>query len=512
MQERELKLHIPSAQQAAVLEAIQLIQNRPPIRLAAQYFDTKKRDLARQGAALRLRLEGDQWIQTLKMRGDDELSHLEYNHPRSEAILDLTLYDNTPAEILFDGIANALEIRYQTDVERITAILKQGDLKDETEIELALDLGVIKAKENELPVSEIEFELKKGDIKEVFNLGLRWLQRFELIIELRTKSERGDALCEYAAKNIETCKGAAAALAIAQQPYRIPPNINTYKAQLKEVYIKGASAFLSQIIRNAAFIAGIDNIDAPEDLQAQYLMLMRVGMRRLRSCRQLFKPWLTATEVNLAKELQNHYKHFGLWRDKDMLWLELQPKLIAAGLPAAKKLNPPKRKKTSPQTSASSIDYQSLLLRSLANLVLQSALTANTADTAVVQNQLEDRLEKWLNRIKRQGANFKELKPSAQHNLRNQIKRLRYNLEVLGYTAEDPLYLALSKAQNQLGHLCDAYVAHDWYQKHAVNQVQKQFAYTWLEEKIQKSKIKSGKTLALLQEQHLHSAHHLKFT
>lgn len=508
MQERELKLHIPSSQQTAVIAVFELIKNHPLMRLAAQYFDTAHRTLARQNAALRLRLEGNQWVQTLKMRGDDELSHIEYNHPRPEALLDLQLYDHTPAAALFKDIDGHLEVRYQTDVQRTTAILKLGEGDKSTEIELALDLGVIKAKNNELPISEIEFELKSGDMAEVFNLALVWLQRFELMIELRTKSERGDALYEYAAENQVVCKGAAAALVIAQQPYRIPSNTNPFQPLLKEAYTQGASAFLSQVIRNAAFLAAIDGIQASEDLQASYLMLMRVGIRRLRSCRQLFRPWLTDSELSLAKELQNHYKHFGLWRDKDMLWLELQPKLIAAGLPAAKKLNPPKRKKTSPQSLAASVEYQSLLLQSLANLVLKKALIENTSDASLAQTSLEDRLEKWLARIKKQSLRFNELKPSAQHRLRNQIKRLRYNLEVLGYTVDDPLYLALSKAQNQLGNLCDAYVAHEWYQKHAVNSAQKQFAYQWLEERIEKSKAKSKKTLARLQDQRLRS--HLK--
>lgn len=510
MQERELKLHIPLSQQTAVVKALELIKNRPPMRLAAQYFDTAQRALARQNAALRLRLEGDQWVQTLKMRGDDELSHIEYNHPRPEALLDLQLYDNTPAAALFKNIDidKDLEVRYQTDVQRTTAILKLGNLTNSTEIELALDLGFIKAKNNELPISEIEFELKSGDMAEVFHLARVWLQRFELIIELRTKSERGDALYEYAAENQVVCKGAAAALAIAQQPYRIPSNTIPFQSELTEAYTQGASSFLSQVIRNAAFLAGIDDIQAAEDLQASYLMLMRVGIRRLRSCRQLFRPWLTDSELHLAKDLQKHYKHFGLWRDKDMLWLELQPKLIAAGLPAAKKLNPPKRKKTSPQSLAASVEYQNLLLQSLANLVLKQALSENTSDAASSQKPLEDRLEKWLARIKKQSLRFNELNPSAQHRLRNQIKRLRYNLEVIGYTIDDPLYQALSKAQNQLGDLCDAYVAHDWYQKHAVNSTQQLFAYQWLEKRIEKSKTKSKKTLAQLQDQHLRTHQH----
>lgn len=502
MLERELKLHIPQSQQAAVKKAVTLIGSQPPLRLAAQYFDTAQRCLARQAAALRLRLEGDQWVQTLKMRGPDELSHVEYNHLRPEPHLDLSLYADTDAAPLFENLVAPLEIRYQTDVQRTLAVLKQ----DQSEIEVALDLGVIKAKGAELPLSEIEFELKSGDMAAVFQVAAKWLKRFELIIELRSKSERGDQLYQYMLAHPTPIKGAAAGLALAQKPYRLPPSSAAPDQLVPDLYTKGASDFLSQVIRNTAFLAGIDGIRASKDLQASYLTLMRVGMRRLRSCRQLFKPWLTSTEIDLAQNLREHYKEFGLWRDKDMLWLELQPKLIAAGLPAAKKLERPKSKKGSAPVLAASVEYQSLLLQSLASLVLQHALKpeAYQADTSTAL--LNKRVSNWLTRIQTQSRLFDELPPAHQHDLRNEIKRLRYSLEVLGYEPQDPLYAALSKAQDHLGDLCDAYVAYQWYEANAVNKAQRAFAYTWLDEKIEKYQAKSKKTLLLLQEQRLKPA------
>ena len=65
------------------------------------------------------------------------------------------------------------------------------------------------------------------------------------------------------------------------------------------------------------------------------------------------------------------------------------------------------------------------------------------------------------------------------------------------------MYLYLAKAQDQLGHLCDAYVAKNWYQTQAVNSTQKQFALDWLKKKIEKYDLKSKKTLSLLQSQRL---------
>lgn len=502
MLERELKLYVPTAQHAAVTQLMALIKNQSSQRLAAHYFDTAERELARQQVALRLRLEGEQWVQTLKLRAQDELSVIEFNHPRPEPILDLRLYHGTVAEPLFAALSNPLETRYQTEVLRTTAVLNhQG-----SDIEIAWDVGHIQAKNHTLPISEVEFELKSGAMEAIFELGAQWLEALPLIIELRSKSERGDALYENTSADCAPLTGAAAALAIASQPYRLGQIPAVTKIELSPLYHQSSQRFLTQIIRNAAFLAGIDEIQASEALQADYLTLMRVGMRRLRSCRQLFKPWLRKSEKKHAKLLLKHYRKFGHWRDKDMLWLELQPKIIAAGLPAAKKLAPPKRRNRNPRLLAAHPNFQLLLLDNLKCLVLGQGLKKQTArleNNACLVQRLE---HSWTN-IQTLCAQFERLAPVDRHGLRNQIKRLRYNLEALGYDETTKLYVYLAKAQDHLGGLCDAYVAQDWYTEQAATTKQKQFALDWLQQKITKYEIKCKKTLDSLQAQRLILSH-----
>lgn len=497
MLEREIKLFIPAPHRADLLQYVQQFSQTQSIELAAQYYDTPQRCLAQRYAALRLRREGQQWIQTLKMRGTDELSHLEYNHPRPEPSLDLQVYQNTPAATLFAQLAAPLEMRYETHVQRTLIEIRQN----QTLIEIALDNGEIRAKQNTLPIHEVEFELKQGEMAEVFALAEAWLVRFHLLLELRTKSERGDALYEYAIKHPMALSGQDAALALAAQPYRLPSGFKPETMDVPSLYYQGASLFLSQVIRNAAFLAGVDDMQAPPQQQASYLTLMRVGMRRLRSCRQLFKPWLTTAEVELTQQLRKHYKAFGQWRDKDMLWLELQPKLIAAGLPAAKKLDRPHSKTTSALELAASTPYQKLLLQQLRHFVLQQSLLVPAQQHPAALAILIQRLQQLWQRIQHQSHDFLHLNPSAQHDLRNQIKQLRYNLELFGYSNEHPFYATLAKAQDHLGDLCDAYVAYDWYTQNAMNKAQKQFAQTWLKQKIQKSLRKSQNTLVRLNHQ-----------
>lgn len=485
MLERELKLYIPHPQQQAVKQAVQQYEHQL-IQLAARYFDTPQRELALQGAALRLRLEGNQWVQTLKIRGEDALSNTEYNHTRSEPTLDLDLYKHTAAAILFEALRAPLAMRYETEVQRTTALIDH----EGTRIELALDLGLIHAKQNQLIISELEFELKTGEMSAVFDCAQQWLKEHGLLLELRTKSERGDAL-------YESTSPTEAATRINNTIHA--PNIST-------LYTQQASLYLNHVIRYAGLVAGIDEHQPSIKDQARDLMLMRVNLRGLRSWRQLFKPWLSQSEARYAKALHQYHKAFGQWRDHDMLSLELIPKLKAAGLPLpksykakSKSLGKNNQHEHSAKLMASSAVFQTLLLQSLAQLVLKQGLKPSVANTDLISVLLQRRMENWLLRIQKQSLRFTQLSPKSQHNLRNKIKRLRYNLHTLGRTDTDSLYKALVKAQNRLGSLCDLYVTYEWYESQATSKSKKRFARAWFEQKTNHHQTKSEEALKRLQ-------------
>jgi inorganic triphosphatase YgiF len=95
MAEQELKLHVPESARAGVEK--ELLRGRVTrMRLQAFYFDTPDRHLIRAKIALRLRREGEQWVQTLKMPGENSLSRIEFNHERPTPELDLSVYADTP--------------------------------------------------------------------------------------------------------------------------------------------------------------------------------------------------------------------------------------------------------------------------------------------------------------------------------------------------------------------------------------------------------------------------------
>jgi inorganic triphosphatase YgiF len=178
------------------------------VRLRARYFDTPQRHLGHAAMALRLRQEGERWVQTLKGRGDGMLKRLEHevvldDIPTSAVpALDLSRHDGTPAgaalrRALGDQ-ADALACRYETDVWRTLGHVEIGPgpagTQVGTTVELALDLGEIRAGSAVWPLQELEFELKAGPVDGLLALARDWVGQHGLWLDVRSKAERGERL------------------------------------------------------------------------------------------------------------------------------------------------------------------------------------------------------------------------------------------------------------------------------------------------------------------------------
>ena len=195
--EIELKFRIPGHRLAAVRRAVHTA-TAVVEPLAAVYLDTPGQHLAAARMALRLRREGAQWVQTLKAEGASALQRLEHNVPLPglhRPALDTHRHDGTEAgEALHRLMAQAgqpmLQARYATDVQRTRRLLRSGGAV----IELALDEGFIEAGPRRLPMSELELELLSGPAQALLAVAGRWAQRFGLVLDVRSKSERGHRL------------------------------------------------------------------------------------------------------------------------------------------------------------------------------------------------------------------------------------------------------------------------------------------------------------------------------
>jgi len=189
MSEQELKLHVPAVARKSVEQEVRQ-RDATRIHLHAMYFDTPDRQLARARVAIRLRQEGRAWVQTLKTPGGNAITRVEMNHARPGPILDLSVYAGTEVESVLAGLKGELGLRYETDVVRL---LRKVRTRLGT-VEIAFDSGLLRAGKLELPISELEFELMSGRPAAIFAVARGWQQRHGLVLDSRSKSERGDAL------------------------------------------------------------------------------------------------------------------------------------------------------------------------------------------------------------------------------------------------------------------------------------------------------------------------------
>ncbi|HWK62083.1 MAG TPA: CYTH and CHAD domain-containing protein [Eoetvoesiella sp.] len=492
MLERELKLHVPAKARTAIEKELRAAKARR-IALHARYYDTAERELAKANVALRLRKEGRRWVQTVKAPGADALSRLEINHLRPRPELDVQLYGDTPFQQVLDRLENPLALRYETKVARLALQLELPNAV----VEIAYDQGAIIAGELELPISEIEFELLSGNVEALFEIGDQWLRRHGLILDMRSKAERGDALAGIVAQAPEGTarKALADRLCTARKARHV---VLEGRAGVAQAYQVCANECLAQIIQNTAYAAGVDTEAADKQARAEYVHQLRVGMRRLRSCWKLFHQWVPEPDSPSRAELRKSFGLFGGSRDHDVIKLEIEPRLKQAGMPAFKQPPAHAQPRVRPQSAASDAAFQSALLKLLGGLVLLGeAATASPAPTCAagaaaragspgdaLQPALIKRLNGWLKKIVKGSAHFESLPIETQHDLRKQVKNLRYCLDfserLLPRAELESLRGVLTHIQKLLGDLNDYYVAEQYYLPLVDAEPRIWFAIGWL--------------------------------
>ena len=249
MVEVELKFQIPEARRNALLKALDPKKSEI-IQLKAKYYDTEECLLSQHGVALRQRLEGTRWIQTLKAAGKSHLHRFEHNYDLGEQEqtpeLDLTIYNNDDEaqQILSNALGNSqaqLKLQFETDIQRTFRVLQF----EETEIEVSLDIGEVRTETAQREVHEVEFELKAGSIQALLAFSFAWVKKYQLWLDVRSKAEVGHLLAKHqkvspakSAKEFTLSKKDAAnknlRLLIAQQLQHLLPNIAAISAVVAE--------------------------------------------------------------------------------------------------------------------------------------------------------------------------------------------------------------------------------------------------------------------------------------
>lgn len=511
MSEQELKLNVPVVAQARVEQAVQRAKFSQ-IQLRALYFDTPSRALVRARIALRLRLEGNQWVQTLKMPGEHSLSRIEINQDRPGPTLDLSLYAGTPAGEVLAGLTEPLQVCYETDVQRLLRDIRSPS----GTVELAFDRGWLRAGALQLPISEVEFELKRGSLAAVFEIGKQWQQKFGLILDFRSKAERGDQLAQLAQKleSVQTQDNREKARHIAdfwkpRGTTSIPLASVLKERETARALAAVTSECLEQIVRNAAVLCEVDTKGIYQAATPEHVHQLRVGIRRLRSAWSFFDGLAELPAIEFRQQINAYFSQLGGTRDEDVLRESILPALAAAGLPPL--ILPASTPQDSSNQLLASAAFQSWLLDMLALCTIPSTLQNTpteplTPDVPTKTNDfafpcapplvrspslkplLLKKLNKWHRQIVRSGLVFNTLEIEQQHALRKKSKRLRYALQFCESLFADqklqPYRKQLAKVQDILGEMNDLYVAQPLFETLKEQQPQAWFACGWIQARL----------------------------
>src|SRR5690606_25384896 len=138
-----------------------------------------------------------------------------------------------------------------------------------------------------------------GKLPAIFVLGRRWQQRHGLILDARSKSERGDALASAAQAlgqaGSSPADGAGAARAAEIARFWAPRGARRVRldpAGDPATALRAITAeCLDQVVRNAAVLAEVDTAGVYAAGHPEHVHQLRVGLRRLRSAWKLFQGW-----------------------------------------------------------------------------------------------------------------------------------------------------------------------------------------------------------------------------
>lgn len=468
--EIEFKFNIPPKRLAAVKAAARRGVSST-LRLEARYFDTADKALSSRGIALRLRKEGEQWVQTVKAMGDGPLDREEHNATvdTPSALARPALHGGTKAgERLRDALDCAdgpLQETYRTEIDRVTRDLAfRGGV-----VELAFDLGRIVAhggtpEEKQAAVCELELELKEGSVAGLVEVATQWAAQHGLVLNTVSKAERGERLLAA-----QWARPAAKARPMAASGNR-------------KHFLKGANLqrgvvanCLAQILANASEI-----VEGSGD--ETHVHQLRIGIRRLRTAlRELDALAPGCFDPAWEPPLVDVFRRLGELRDREQALETIGAELREAGAPPSGKQ--PATAAVSPLDIVSTAQFQAVLISLMGFTALEHASTEQALGAAESRRYLHKRLQALRAKVHKDARRFESLSFDEQHRVRKRLKRLRFLAEFVAPALKDgaeDFLASLQPALSALGRLNDEHVASALYREMAAKDPKAWFGVGWL--------------------------------
>ncbi len=460
--EIELKLRVPADRTDAVRTAVRSKQGSTRTHLVAAYLDTDAFDLAAAGMGWRLRREGRRWVQTLKAtpRNGGGLQREEDNvgvKGPGTPTPDPARHQGTPAgdrlAALLRKTGSTPSERFRTDVWRVARSVRVPG----GTVELAFDQGTIVAGERTIDVSELEIELKSGHVRAVIGAAGHWARRHGLWLDTVTKAHRG-VLLSTGGTELPVRKAPLAEL---------QPSMSIDGA-IREM----TRVCLVQILGNtSAVAAGLGG--------NEHVHQARVGIRKLRTILAEFGPMSESVDPTWRRDLADIFSVLGEARDREVV--------LAGWLTALEKQGSPKVALPTP-----TIDHTGDMLRGIDFTILMLELLQYAhgepdpaaEDAPKLRRIVGGRLKELRQNSAKRADEFRSLDIEDQHEVRKELKRLRYVAELSASLYDRKMvgrYVrALEPAQDALGSLNDLSVATELFTALAADDPNAWFAVGWL--------------------------------
>jgi inorganic triphosphatase YgiF len=399
-------------------------------RQLSVYYDTPDFELRECGYSLRVRTVGDRFIQTLKRldsgaaifdRGEWEV---EIDGPEPNLA---QLSDGPIEELRIDR----LEPVIRTEVDRTRCRIK----RDDGELELDVDLGILSASAREMPVSEVELELIGGEPRATIEVAKRIAAEFPVKLAVMSKAERGFALAD----------------GTLSEPAKAEPIQTRCEMTVAEGFETIVSACLRQFRLNEPILIDLRDVEA--------LHQARVAIRRLRSALSLFRPVVFDHELpRIEEELRWFTAELGDARTLDVY--------LDRDLSPDQRHFVEERRKEAYELAIAAIDSSRFrrLMLDIAGWAAVGQWRENPCAAEPLQPFVDCRIDRIWSKI-RKARKVRAMSDKRRHHLRIRMKKLRYGLEFTaamrtrGARRQKKFTKAVKDLQDALGDLHDIVAA-----------------------------------------------------
>ncbi|WP_119272288.1 CYTH and CHAD domain-containing protein [Taklimakanibacter deserti] len=412
-QEIELKFLIESGG-LPMLDALPVIGKRlrrtPRKHIETTYFDTSDRRFTDNGFALRVRKQDKNALLSIKQAGSLGLGREEWERPITGDEPNAHDMSDSPAASLLQGNGSDAQLSplYTVAVDRASFLVKEGS----AQIEIAVDRGEIKRNGAELPVCELELELKKGDPRQLFALAQRFIDKAPLRLSLVSKGDRGDRLVDGS--------------------WGRPVGASTPKLNAT---MTAAQAFRT-ICHSCLYDFMLNEPAVEEDGDIEGVHRARIAVRRLRAALTLFRPMVDDRDFDrLRRELNWLSDLLGAARDLDVMQVEtFEPQVHAGSAPlGATSLlaEVGKRRKEARRTLQAALhsDRMRKLLFDLVRWLDHGEWQARAEAQDPVLTRANELLARRFKQLRQRARHLTEADAKTRHRIRITAKKLRYMSE-----------------------------------------------------------------------------------